>query len=78
MCVGNETPHLTAQNLDGDSMTEYYKGDRIAELLAELEHAEKVFNHADADQLNDELRNKLIAAKAYVAITKAKLTSLQN
>lgn len=59
-------------------MTEYYKGDRIVELLAELEHAEKVFNHADAEQLNDELRNKLIAAKAYVAITKAKLTALQG
>lgn len=59
-------------------MTEYYKGDRIEELLKELAHAEKVFNHADAGQLNDELRNKLIAAKAYVAITKAKLTALQQ
>jgi len=59
-------------------MTDYYKGDRIVELLAELQHAEMVFNHADAEKLSDELRNKLIAAKAYVAITKAKLTALQQ
>lgn len=59
-------------------MTEYYKGDRINELLAELAHAEKVFNEVNAEQLNDELRGKLIAAKATVAITKAKLTSLQE
>lgn len=59
-------------------MTEYYKGDRIKELLAELERAEKVFNEVNAETLNDELRGKLIAAKATVAITKAKLTSLQE
>lgn len=59
-------------------MSEYYKGDRIKELLAELAHAEKVFNEVNAEQLNDELRGKLIAAKATVAITKAKLTSLQE
>lgn len=59
-------------------MTQYYKGDRIVELLEELRHAELVFNHADDKQLTDELRNKLIAAKAYVAITKAKLTALQG
>jgi len=59
-------------------MTEYYKGDRIKELLAELERAEKVFNEVNAENLNDELRGKLIAAKATVAITKAKLTSLQE
>lgn len=59
-------------------MTDYYKGDRIAELLEELRHAELVFNSANAEQLTDELRNKLIAAKAMVAITKAKLTSLQD
>ena len=59
-------------------MTEYYKGDRIAELLEELRHAELVFNHANPEVLNDELRNKLIAAKAHVAITKAKLTALQG
>jgi hypothetical protein len=59
-------------------MTDYYKGDRIVELLEELRHAELVFNSTNAEQLNDELRNKLIAAKAMVAITKAKLTSLQD
>jgi len=59
-------------------MTDYYKGDRIAELLEELRHCELVFNHADPDELNEELRNKLVAAKAHVAITKAKLTSLQD
>jgi hypothetical protein len=59
-------------------MTQYYKGDPIPELLEELRHCELVFNHADAEKLNDELRNKLVAAKAHVAITKAKLTSLQN
>lgn len=59
-------------------MTEYYKGDRIVELLADLSHAELVFNHTDPEKLSDELRSKLIAAKAYVAITKAKLTALQG
>lgn len=59
-------------------MTEYYKGDRIAELLEELRHCESVFNHANAEELTDELRGKLVAAKAHVAITKAKLTSLQD
>lgn len=59
-------------------MTDYYKGDRIVELLEQLQHAELVFNHANAEELNDELRNKLVAAKAHVAITKAKLTSLQD
>ena len=59
-------------------MTEYYKGDRIAELLEELLHAERVFNSANPETLNDELRGKLIAAKAHVAITKAKLTALQG
>ena len=59
-------------------MPQHYKGDRIAELLEELRHCELVFNHADPEKLNDELRNKLIAAQAHVAITKAKLTSLQD
>lgn len=59
-------------------MTDYYKGERIAELLAELAHAEKVFNSVDPENLNDELRGKLIAAKALVCINKAKLTSLQE
>lgn len=59
-------------------MTDYYKGERIAELLAELSHAELVFNHTNPEKLSDELKNKLIAAKAYVAITKAKLTALQQ
>jgi hypothetical protein len=60
------------------TMTDYYKGDRIVELLAELEHAEKVFNSVDPEKLNEELWNKLIAAKASVAINKAKLTALQQ
>lgn len=59
-------------------MTEYYKGDRIEELLKELLHAESVFNEVSHEQLNDELRNKLIAAKAMVCIMKAKLTALQG
>jgi hypothetical protein len=59
-------------------MTDYYKGDRIVELLEELRHAEQVFNHTNVEKLNDELRNKLIAAKAHVAIMKAKLTALQT
>lgn len=59
-------------------MTDYYKGDRIAELLEDLRHAELVFNHTNPEKLNDELRNKLIAAKAHVAIMKAKLTALQT
>lgn len=59
-------------------MTDYYKGDRIVELLDELRHAESVFNSTNAEQLNDEMRNKLVAAKAMVCIMKAKLTALQN
>ena len=59
-------------------MADHYKGDRIVELLEELRHCELVFNHADPEALNEELRNKLVAAKAHVAITKAKLTSLQD
>jgi hypothetical protein len=59
-------------------MTDYYKGDRIVELLAEIRHAELVFNSVDTTKLNDELWKKLVAAKAAVAINKAKLTSLQN
>lgn len=60
------------------TMTEYYKGDRIKELLEELAHAEAVFNAVNVENLNEQLWNKLIAAKATVAITKAKLTSLQG
>lgn len=59
-------------------MTEYYKGDRIKELLDDLAQHEKLFNQVNAENLNDELRGKLIAAKALIAITKAKLTSLQE
>jgi hypothetical protein len=59
-------------------MTDYYKGDRIVELLEELRHAELVFNSVDVEQLNEELWNKLVAAKAIVAINKAKLTALQQ
>ena len=59
-------------------MTNYYKGDRITELLEELFHCEQVVNHADPEKLNDDMRNKLIAAQAHVAITTAKLTSLQE
>jgi hypothetical protein len=59
-------------------VTDYYKGDRIVELLEELAHAEKVFNSVDPEKLNEELWNKLIAAKAAVAINKAKLTALQG
>lgn len=59
-------------------MTDYYKGDRIVELLEELRHAELVFNATNAEQLNDEMRGKLIAAKAMVCIMKAKLTALQT
>lgn len=58
-------------------MTDHYKGARIQELLAELEHAQKVFNEVDPRKLNQELSDKLIAGKAHVAITKAKLTALQ-
>jgi hypothetical protein len=59
-------------------MPKHYKGDRIKELLEELIHCEQVFNHADPEKLTDEMRGKLIAAQAHVAITKAKLTSLQD
>ena len=58
-------------------MTDTYKGARIEELLAELRHAEEVFDRVDPEDLTNELNNKLIAGKAYVAITKAKLTALQ-
>lgn len=59
-------------------MTDYYKGDRIVELLEQLQHAELVFNRVNVETLNEELWNKLIAAKAMVCIMKAKLTALQN
>ena len=59
-------------------MTDYYKGDRIVELLAQLQHAELVFNMVDVETLNEELWNKLITVKAMVCITKAKLTALQE
>jgi len=59
-------------------VTDTYKGERIAELLAEIHKAEVIFNGVNPEQLNDELRKKLIAAKALVAINKAKLTSLQD
>lgn len=58
-------------------MTDHYKGARIEELLKELRHAEKVFNDVDPQILEQDLRDKLIAGKAHVAITKAKLTALQ-
>ena len=59
-------------------MPQHYKGDRIVELLEELRHCEQVFNHANPEKLTEEMRGKLIAAQAHVAITKAKLTSLQE
>lgn len=62
----------------GKTMTNYYKGDSITKLLNELRRAELVFNSVNAEELNQELWNKLIAAKAMVAINKAKLTSLQD
>lgn len=59
-------------------MTQFYKGDRIKELLEDLARHERVFYEIDPEDLSNELRGKLIAAKAMIAITKAKLTSLQE
>jgi hypothetical protein len=59
-------------------MTDHYKGKRIEELLAEIKKAEAIFNRVDPELLSDQLRGKLVAAKALVCINKAKLTALQE
>lgn len=59
-------------------MTEYYKGERIAELLAQIEKAELLFDSVDSEQLTDAMRQKLVRAKTLVCINKAKLTALQE
>lgn len=59
-------------------MSQHYKGKYIIGLLEDLRHCELVFNHANPEKLTEEMRSKLVAAQAHVAITKAKLTSLQE
>ena len=59
-------------------MTEYYKGERIAELLAEIQQAEAIFNEVDTDLISTVMLQKLVRSQTAVVLTKAKLTSLQE
>lgn len=59
-------------------MPDIYKGQRIAELLDELRRAELVFNDVNSDQLSTIMLQKLVRAQTTIALTKAKLTSLQE
>lgn len=59
-------------------MATHYKGKPIEAILSELAHAEEIFDQVDPDSLDHQMFAKLCRGYAYIAISKAKLTALQQ
>jgi hypothetical protein len=59
-------------------MTEYYKGERITDLLNRIAELEQILRDAPPEIIDGEMVIKLAQGYADLAIAKAKLTSLQG
>lgn len=59
-------------------MTEYYKGQRITDLLAQIEELSKALHDNQGSFQNDTEALRAVEAYTSLAIAKAKLTALQG
>lgn len=59
-------------------MTEQYKGQRISELLGEIDRLTAILNTFSFDTLNVAEQQHITKAYSQMAIMKAKLTALQG
>lgn len=59
-------------------MAEYYKGQRISDLLAEIDRLSKVLADSQGEFENETQALRAIEAQTTLAIAKAKLTALQG
>jgi hypothetical protein len=59
-------------------MAEYYKGERIDELLGEIATLEAKLNQASKQDMDEVVVQKFASAYAMIAVAKAKLTALQG
>lgn len=59
-------------------MTEYYKGQRISELLKDIDRMSKALIENQGDFENETQALRIIEAQTMLTIAKAKLTALQG
>jgi predicted nucleic acid-binding Zn-ribbon protein len=59
-------------------MNEYYKGERISELLEKIDKLSKALEDNRDDYENETQALRAIEARTMLAIAKAKLTALQG
>lgn len=59
-------------------MAEYYKGERIDELLGEIQTLQDKLNEASTHAMDETMVQKFAGAYAMIAVAKAKLTALQG
>jgi len=59
-------------------MTKFYKGQRISELLVQIEQLSRALENSYDDCENETLALRSMEARATLAIAKAKLTALQG
>lgn len=59
-------------------MSEYYKGQRISELLEQINKLSKALEDNQDDYENETQALRAIEARTMLAIAKAKLTALQG
>jgi hypothetical protein len=59
-------------------MAEYYKGERIDELLGEIATLQEKLNQASTQDMDEVVVQKFASAYAMIAVAKAKLTALQG
>jgi len=62
----------------GVGMTEYYKGQRISELLEQIDKLSRALEDNHEGYENETQAIRAIEARATLAIAKAKLTALQG
>jgi hypothetical protein len=59
-------------------MAEYYKGQRISDLLRQIDELSRALENSYDDYENEALTERSMEARATLAIAKAKLTALQG
>lgn len=59
-------------------MAEYYKGERIDELLGEIATLQEKLNQASTQDMDETMVQKFAGAYAMITVAKAKLTALQG
>ena len=59
-------------------MAEYYKGERIEELLGEIATLEEKLNQVSTQNLNEVDTQRFAGSYAMLVVVKAKLTALQG